>query len=175
MAIVSEAFVHKPKTMMNTIQIFENSEFGQVRTMTNAEGEPLFCGKDVCDALGYSNGRDAVRKHVDGEDKTTVAICNTGSWQRISTLVQEEDAGNLVNGWTLALPLGNGACHSILALAGEVGCNAETSLRAARAENIFKHLQITVGSLNEELGLMLGIGARLEMLEHLGTLATIDG
>ena len=30
-------------------------------------------------ALGYGNGRDAVRKHVDGEDKTTVAICDTGS------------------------------------------------------------------------------------------------
>lgn len=29
--------------MKTTIQIFENSEFGQVRTMTNAEGEPLFC------------------------------------------------------------------------------------------------------------------------------------
>ena len=30
-------------------------------------------------ALGYSNGRDAVRKHVEGEDKTTVAFCDTGS------------------------------------------------------------------------------------------------
>ena len=39
----------------------------------------MFCGKDVCDALGYSNGRDAVRKHVDGDDKTTVAICDGGS------------------------------------------------------------------------------------------------
>ena len=65
--------------MNTTIKIFENAEFGKVRTMTDSEGEPLFCGKDVCDALGYSNGRDAVRKHVDGEDKTTVAICDTGS------------------------------------------------------------------------------------------------
>ena len=47
--------------------------------MSDERGEPLFCAKDVCDALGYSNGRDAVRKHVEDEDKTTVAICDTGS------------------------------------------------------------------------------------------------
>ena len=61
------------------IRIFKNKEFGAIRTMKDEQGEPLFCGKDVCDALGYSNGRDAVRKHVEGEDKTTVAICDTGS------------------------------------------------------------------------------------------------
>ena len=64
---------------MNNIQIFENQEFGAIRTMSDEQGNPLFCAKDVCDALGYSNGRDAVRKHVEGEDKTTVAICDTGS------------------------------------------------------------------------------------------------
>ena len=64
---------------MNEMQIFRNQEFGAIRTISNEQGEAMFCAKDVCDALGYSNGRDAVRKHVDGEDKTTVAICDTGS------------------------------------------------------------------------------------------------
>ena len=64
---------------MTNIKIFENQEFGAIRTMSDEQGEPLFCSKDVCDALGYSNGRDAVRKHVEAEDKTTVAICDTGS------------------------------------------------------------------------------------------------
>ena len=64
---------------MNEIQIFQNSEFGAIRTICNEQGDVMFCGKDVCDALGYSNGRDAVRKHVDGDDKTTVAICDGGS------------------------------------------------------------------------------------------------
>ena len=64
---------------MNQIQIFQNQEFGAIRTLSNEQGEPMFCAKDVAEALGYSNGRDAVRKHVDGEDKTTVAICDTGS------------------------------------------------------------------------------------------------
>ena len=64
---------------MNEIQIFQNQEFGAIRTMSNEQGEVMFCGKDVCDALGYINGRDAVKKHVDRDDKTTVAICDTGS------------------------------------------------------------------------------------------------
>ena len=59
---------------MNEIQIFENKEFGAIRTMSNEKGEAMFCAKDVCDALGYCNSRDAVRKHIEKEDKTTVAI-----------------------------------------------------------------------------------------------------
>ena len=63
----------------NNIQIFKSEVFGQVRTMTNAEGKTFFVGKDVAKALGYSNTRDALSKHVDNEDKTTVAIRDTGS------------------------------------------------------------------------------------------------
>ena len=75
---------------MNEIQIFENKEFGAIRTMSNELGEAMFCAKDVAEALGYSNGRDAVRKHVDGEDKTTVAICDTGSnYKSQATFINE--------------------------------------------------------------------------------------
>ena len=75
---------------MNEIQIFQNQEFGAIRTLSNEQGEPLFCAKDVAEALGYSNGRDAVRKHVDGEDKTTVAICDTGSnYKSQATFINE--------------------------------------------------------------------------------------
>lgn len=53
---------------MNTIQIFSNPAFGEVRIQIGASNEPLFCASDVCSALGYSNGRDAVAKHVDDPD-----------------------------------------------------------------------------------------------------------
>lgn len=53
---------------MNDIQIFENSEFGTIRTIT-IDGEPWFVGKDVAEALGYSNASKAVINHVDDEDK----------------------------------------------------------------------------------------------------------
>ena len=43
---------------MNEIKIFKNVESGAIRTMSNDQGEPMFCAKDVCDALGYNNSRD---------------------------------------------------------------------------------------------------------------------
>ena len=67
------------QVMTPNIQIFENAEFGKVRTMTSAEGEALFCGKDVAEALGYKNPKNAVAMHVDGEDKTTALIQVPGS------------------------------------------------------------------------------------------------
>ena len=54
---------------MNEMKIFENAEFGKVRTMI-IEGEPWFVGKDVAEILGYSNPRKAILDHVDDDDKT---------------------------------------------------------------------------------------------------------
>ena len=58
---------------MNELQVFKNQEFGSVRTLT-VNDEPWFVGKDVAEILGYSNPRDAISKHVDSEDKNSVAI-----------------------------------------------------------------------------------------------------
>lgn len=52
-------------TGMNEIQVFNNPEFGNVRTM-DENGTVLFCGSDVAKALGYSNPRDALAKHCKG-------------------------------------------------------------------------------------------------------------
>lgn len=53
---------------MNTLQIFKNKEFGQIRTVT-IDNEPWFVGKDVATALGYSDTFGALKKHVSDEDK----------------------------------------------------------------------------------------------------------
>ena len=53
---------------MNELTIFENPEFGIIRTLT-INNEVWFVGKDVATALGYSNTKDALAKHVDPEDK----------------------------------------------------------------------------------------------------------
>lgn len=52
---------------MNEVTIFENEQFGIVRTAGTAE-EPLFCAADLCRALGYNNGRDAIARHCDEGD-----------------------------------------------------------------------------------------------------------
>ena len=49
--------------MSNVIKIFENDEFGSLRTLTDEHGRTMFCGKDVASALGYSNTKDAIRRH----------------------------------------------------------------------------------------------------------------
>ena len=69
----------------NEVKIFENEEFGKVRTV-EVKGEPYFVGKDIATILGYSNPRDAISKHVDNEDKG-VANCDTlGGTQQVSII-----------------------------------------------------------------------------------------
>ena len=72
---------------MNELMIFNNPEFGNIRTMER-DGAPWFVGKDVAEALGYSNSRDAVSTHVDGEDKATVAF-HDGSQNRNMVVINE--------------------------------------------------------------------------------------
>ena len=60
---------------MNELKIFENPEFGKIRTM-EINGEPYFVGREVAMVLGYKNPLDALTKHVEEEDKG-VANCDT--------------------------------------------------------------------------------------------------
>jgi len=75
---------------MNGIQIFRNQEFGAIRTMTNEQGEPMFCAKDVAGALGYGNSREALRKHVETEDVTK---CDTPTTGGVQSMVYINESG----------------------------------------------------------------------------------
>ena len=48
--------------------VFENPEFGKIRTLTDENGEPLFCAKDLCNILGYKRANDAVSQLVNDLD-----------------------------------------------------------------------------------------------------------
>jgi len=65
------------------IQVFENKEFGKVRTM-EVNGEPFFVGKDVAEILGYADTNKAIAMHVDEEDKlndkTALSLGQRGGW-----------------------------------------------------------------------------------------------
>ena len=58
---------------MNEIKIFENEQFGSLRTI-EINNDPWFVGAEVATILGYTNTRDAIRRHVDEDDKNTVVI-----------------------------------------------------------------------------------------------------
>lgn len=70
---------------MNNLQIFSNSEFGNIRTVT-IDGEPWFVGKDIAEALGYGRGKslnNAVATHVDNEDKGVTEMMTPGGKQNL--------------------------------------------------------------------------------------------
>ena len=68
---------------MNELQVFNNDEFGSIRTVT-IENEPWFVGKDVAGVLGYTNPSKALSDHVDTEDKlnneTLLSLGQRGGW-----------------------------------------------------------------------------------------------
>ena len=53
---------------MNEIMTFRSVEFGAIRTMSNEQGAPIFCAKDVAEALGYKLARKAIQDHVEEDD-----------------------------------------------------------------------------------------------------------
>ena len=57
-------------------------------TMSDEQGNPLFCGKDVAEALGYSNTKDVLLRHVDKADKLGSQITTSGQ-SRTMTFVNE--------------------------------------------------------------------------------------
>lgn len=75
---------------MNEIKIFENAEFGQVRTM-NINGEPWFVGKDVAEILGYAKPLNALAAHVDKDDSLKQGL--TDSMGRIQETIIINESG----------------------------------------------------------------------------------
>lgn len=81
---------------MEELQIFKNEEFGVIRTVT-IDNEPWFVGKDVAVALGYERTADAIRQHVEAEDKGVGEIQTPGGTQNM-TIINESGLYALIFG-----------------------------------------------------------------------------
>lgn len=81
---------------MNELQIFNNEEFGEIRSII-INDEPWFVGKYVAKALGYKDTVNALKKHVDNEDKG-VANCHTPGGMQNLTVINESGVYTLVFG-----------------------------------------------------------------------------
>lgn len=79
---------------MNELQIFQNPEFGDVRTIS-IDGEPWLVGKDVADNLGYQNGSRDINRHVDEEDRRKDMISD-GTQLKETILINESGLYSLV-------------------------------------------------------------------------------
>jgi anti-repressor protein len=85
---------------MNDLKIFENKEFGEIRTV-NIDGEPWFVGKDVAEILGYSNTKDAISTHIDEDDRTVIQRSHFPTFDiptRGLTLINESGLYSLILG-----------------------------------------------------------------------------
>ena len=82
---------------MNHLTIFRDERFGEVRTAT-IDGEPWLIGKDVAEALGYSNPRKALIDHVAAEDKIVdgVTIRDSMGREQKPTLINESGLYSLI-------------------------------------------------------------------------------
>lgn len=80
---------------MSNIQIFNNPDFGTVRTLEEENGAIMFCGKDVAMALGYKSPKDAISAHCKGAVKHRLP---TSSGEQDMTFIPESDLYRLVFG-----------------------------------------------------------------------------
>jgi Prophage antirepressor len=80
--------------MNNTLQQFTNEEFGSIRAI-QIDGEPWFVGKDIADALGYGNYRQALKSNVDADDKGVHSMDTLGGKQNL-TIINESGLYSLI-------------------------------------------------------------------------------
>ena len=81
--------------MANEVQIFENAEFGKVRTVV-VKDAPYFVGKDVAEILGYKDTVNALKAHVDEEDKTGWQITTPSRGTQTATIINESGLYSLI-------------------------------------------------------------------------------
>lgn len=79
---------------MDNLQIFENTEFGKIRTV-QLNNETYFVGKDVADILGYQNGSRDINRHVDEEDKHKIMLFD-GNQDKETIIINESGLYSLI-------------------------------------------------------------------------------
>jgi len=88
----------KNQNTKSQLQIFEHEIFGKIRTVM-IDDEPWFVGKDISDALGYINSKDALKKHVNAEDKQILQRSQNATFEiptRGLTIINESGMYSLV-------------------------------------------------------------------------------
>ena len=159
-------------------EIYKNAEFGEIKTM-DINGEPWFVGADVAKALGYSNARDAIFKHVDDEDKD-VAKCDTlGGTQKL-TVINESGLYSLVlcSKLPTAKRFKHWVTHEVLPAIRKTGSySIIPKARALTTDDYMKAAQLAATCRNERLPYVLGFleQAGFNIPEVTATPPALDG
>lgn len=166
------------------LQVFENSEFGRVRTLLDADGKILFCGSDVAKALGYSQTAKAVREHckedgcliqtvTDGLGRTQRArFITEGNVYRLilrSKLPSAEKFEKWVVDEVLPSIRGHGAY-----IAPNVLARMEQSPEfTSQLVELLKREQMKAGGLEQQMAVMMAKSGYFDKLVDTSTLTNI--
>lgn len=82
---------------MNELQIFDNEQFGKIRAI-GIDGNLWFIGKDVCEALGYQNPWDAIKKYVAEDDLAKYEVMDALGRKQKMTIINESGLYSLIFG-----------------------------------------------------------------------------
>lgn len=138
---------------MSNLQIFENEEFGEIRTVT-IDNEPWFVGKDVAEALGYLKARNAISAHVSYEDKKDAPIQGTQGGTQNMTIINESGLYALIFGSKL-----ESAKRFKRWVTSEV-------LPSIRKTGSYQKLMSPEEMMRVQLGMIDNIGDRVSKLEN---------
>lgn len=138
---------------MSNLQIFENEEFGEIRTVT-IDNEPWFVGKDVAEALGYLKARNAISAHVSDEDKKDAPIQGTQGGTQNMTIINESGLYALIFGSKL-----ESAKRFKRWVTSEV-------LPSIRKTGSYQRLMSPEEMMRVQLGMIDNIGDRVSKLEN---------
>jgi anti-repressor protein len=84
----------KGANKMNDLQIFENSEFGEIRAIS-IDNEPWFVGKDIAEKLEYQNGSRDIERHTDDDDRKIIPLFD-GTQNRNTIVINESGVYSLI-------------------------------------------------------------------------------
>ena len=77
------------KIMETNIQIFNNAEFGEIRTVIMSDGRIGFVGKDVAEVLGYNQSDKAINRHVDEDDRMKCTVIDSLGRNQMAIVINE--------------------------------------------------------------------------------------
>ena len=143
--------------MNNELQIFNNSDFGNIRVVENG-GEPWFVGKDIAEALAYKDTSDALKRHVDNDDKLTRRFTDSGQ-SREMYIINESGVYSLIFGSKLpqAKAFKRWVTHEVLPTIRKTGSYKTPKQSSDREKAMLKNAQARSAKLWLEIAKNTGI------------------
>ena len=152
---------------MNELKIFENPRFGSIRTV-EFNGEPWFVGKDVAKVLGYIDTSDALKKHIDEEDKLSRCFADSGQSRKMY-IINESGLYSLILSSKLptAKAFKRWVTSEVLPAIRRTGGYIPTTPQMSEQEIMAKAVQISMATIAQQKDAILALESRNAIQEQI--------